>query len=342
MDLSTTYMGLSLKNPIVPSASPLTRELDTIRLMEDNGASAVVMHSLFEEQISDESRELDHYLNYGCDCTAEALTYFPEMQSYNVGPDDYLNTISRAKQAVEIPIIASLNGQTAGGWLEYASEIERAGADALELNIYIVPTDPDLDSAGLEQMYLDIVHKVAGEVSIPVAVKLPASFSTPVNMSRRLHASGAAALVLFNHGHVNDFDLTELEVVARPVLSSSRDLRIPLAWTAILFGQTEADLALSGGIHNHEDALKGLMAGASVTMLASELLTNGVGRLSAILTGIETWMQENEYESVQQMRGSMSRMHVADPQVFERKNYMHVLSSWRQDPAGAHGHHKAL
>ncbi len=334
MDLSTTYMGLHLKNPIVPSASPLTREHEAILQMEDNGAAAVVLHSLFEEQISHESRELDHYLSYGCDCNAEALSYFPEMQRYNIGPEEYLNAISRAKQAVDIPVIASLNGQTAGGWLDYAREIEQAGADALELNIYLVPTSPELDSAAVEQIYLDIIEKVAAGTGLPIAVKIPSSFSAPLNIAQRMSAKGARALVLFNHGNITDFDLDELEVVARPALSSSKDLRKPLLWTAIFYGQVEADLAISGGIHTGLDILKGLMAGANVTMLASELLTKGIGRISELLEELQVWMHENEYTSVQQMQGSMSRLHVADPTVFERENYMKVLTSWRQDPTG--------
>lgn len=332
MDFSTVYMGLTLKNPLVPSASPLSRNIDNIRLMEDRGAAAVVMYSLFEEQITHESQQLDHYLNYGCDCFAESLSYFPEMRTYNIGPDEYLNTISKARQAVDIPVIGSLNGITDGGWIEYAKKIEEAGANALELNIYYIPTDPDITTEKVEQMYLDIVRHVKNSVAIPVAVKLNPYFSATPNMAKRLAEAGADALVLFNRFYQSDFDLKELEVVPRLVLSSSEELRLPLTWTAILCGKVAVDLAISGGVHNHEDVLKGLMAGARVTMMASELLQNGIDRINRILEGMAVWMEEYEYESVQQMQGSMSQMHVADSSVFERANYIKALQSWRPDP----------
>ncbi len=334
MDLTTTYMGMKLKNPIVPSASPLSYSLDGIRRMEDAGASAVVMYSLFEEQIIRESLQLDHFLSYNTYSFAEALTYFPEMSEYRMGPDEYLKLISQARQAVSIPIIGSLNGVSTGGWIEYARKIQEAGAHALELNIYYIPTSVDITGAEVEQMYLDVVRDVKSSVTIPVAVKLSPYFSATANMARRLVEAGADALVLFNRFYQPDFDLDTLEVVPRLVLSTSYELRLPLRWVAILYGRVKADFAITSGVHTHEDVLKGLMAGANVTMMTSELLRHGVERIGMILEALENWMEEHEYESVTQMRGSMSQQHVAEPAAFERANYMKVLQSWRPDPAG--------
>jgi dihydroorotate dehydrogenase (fumarate) len=334
MDLTTTYLGMTLKNPIVPSASPLSRHIDTIRRMEDEGAAAVVMYSLFEEQVTDESRQLHHYLDYGAESFAEALTYFPDLDHYNVGPEEYLNLVSRAKQAVNIPVIGSLNGISTGGWISYAQKIEQAGADALELNLYYIPTDPNLTGVDVEQMYLDVVRAVKQSVTIPIAVKLSPSFSATANMAKRLTEAGADALVLFNSFYQPDFDLEALEVVPHLVLSTSHELRLPLRWVAILYGRVPVDLAITSGVHTHEDVLKGLMAGAKVTMMTSELLQNGLSRIREILNNLVAWMEEHEYESVRQMQGSMSQLHVADPAAFERANYMKVLESWRPDPMG--------
>jgi dihydroorotate dehydrogenase (fumarate) len=332
MDLTTTYMGLALKNPIVPAASPLSQRLDNIRRMEDTGASAVVMYSLFEEQITLESHQLDHYLSYGAEGFAEALSYFPEMETFRVGPDEYLDRIRRAKEAVDIPIIGSLNGVSTGGWIDYARRIEEAGADALELNIYFIPTDLNMTGAEVEGMYLDVVRDVKKVVSIPVAVKLSPYFSATGNMARRLVEVGANALVLFNRFYQPDFDLENLEVVPHLVLSSSYEMRLPLRWVAILYGQVPVDFAITSGVRNVEDVLKGLMAGAKVAMMASELLESGMGRISQILEGMVQWMEEYEYESVSQMQGSMSQQSVAEPAAFERANYMKELGSWRPDP----------
>ena len=332
MDLTTTYMGLALKNPIVPAASPLSQRLDNIRRMEDTGASAVVMYSLFEEQITLESHQLDHYLSYGAEGFAEALSYFPEMETFRVGPDEYLDRIRRAKKAVDIPIIGSLNGVSTGGWIDYARRIEEAGADALELNIYFIPTDLNMTGAEVEGMYLDVVRDVKKVVSIPVAVKLSPYFSATGNMARRLVEVGANALVLFNRFYQPDFDLENLEVVPHLVLSSSYEMRLPLRWVAILYGQVPVDFAITSGVRNVEDVLKGLMAGAKVAMMASELLESGMGRISQILEGMIQWMEEYEYESVSQMQGSMSQLSVAEPAAFERANYMKELGSWRPDP----------
>jgi dihydroorotate dehydrogenase (fumarate) len=334
MDLSTTYLGLNLNHPVVPSASPLSQSLDGIRRLEDAGASAIVMYSLFEEQIVGESHLLDHYLTYGTESFAEALNYFPEMDNYNVGPEAYLELIRNAKSAVDIPIIGSLNGTSAGGWVEYARYIQEAGADALELNIYYVATDPMWSGAEVEQMYLDVVRSVKANVTIPVAVKVGPYFSSFANMAYRLAEAGADGLVVFNRFYQPDFDLDHLTVVPNLVLSSQHELRLPLRWVAILYGRIPADLAITSGVHTHEDVLKGMMAGAKVTMLASELLRNGIHRIAEIVNAMDRWMEEYEYESVAQMQGSMSQQNVADPAAFERANYMKVLQSWQFDPTG--------
>ncbi len=328
MDLKTTYMGLSLKNPIVPSGSPLSASLDNIRRMEDAGAAAVVMYSLFEEQITLESRELDHHLSHGADTFAEALSYFPDLETYKAGPEGYLEQIQQAKQAVDIPIIGSLNGVSSGGWIEYAQKIEEAGADALELNIYYLPTDPAMTGAEVEEMYLEVLRDVKQHVSIPVAIKLSPFFSATANMAHRLAESGADALVLFNRFYQPDLDLENLEVVPHLVLSTSDELRLPLRWVAILYGRVPVDLAITGGVHTHEDVLKCMMAGAKVAMMASELLEKGIGRISEILDDMTRWMEEHEYDSIAQMQGSMSQKNVAEPAAFERANYMKVLQSW--------------
>lgn len=334
MDLSTTYMGLTLKNPLVPSASPLSETLDGIRRMEDAGASAVVMYSLFEEQIILQSYQLDHHLSYLTDSFAEALTVFPDLYNYKIGPEAYLELISQAKRAVDIPIIASLNGVSTGGWVEYARDMQEAGADALELNIYYLPTDLDTTSAEVEQMYVDVLRGVKSNVTIPVAVKISPYFSATANMARRLVEAGADALVFFNRFYQPDLDIEALEVVPRVTLSTSYELRLPLRWVAILYGRLQTDFAITSGIHTHQDVLKALMAGANVAMMASELLRNGVRRIKEIEEDMVRWMEEHEYESVAQMRGSMSQRNVANPAVFERANYMKVLQSWRPDPTG--------
>ena len=334
MDLTTTYMGIDLKNPIVPSASPLSEDLNNIRRMEDAGASAVVMYSLFEEQITLESHQLDHYLSYGVEGFAEALSYFPEMETFKVGPDDYLNRIRAAKEAADIPIIGSINGVSTGGWIEYARNIEEAGADALELNVYYIPTDLKMTGAEVEQMYLDILRDVKRTVSFPVAIKLSPFFSATANMAHRLAEAGADALVLFNRFYQPDFDLENLEVVPRLVLSNTYELTLPLRWVAILYGRVPLDFAITSGVHTVEEVLKGLMAGAKVTMMTSELLKNGIPRIGQILEGMVQWMEEYEYESVAQMQGSMSQRSVGEPAAFERANYMKILGSWRPEPGG--------
>jgi dihydroorotate dehydrogenase (fumarate) len=327
-DLSTSYLGFSLKNPLVVSPSPLCQDLGSIRQMEDAGAAAVVLHSLFEEQLTLESQELDHFLAHGTDSFAEALSYFPDLGRYNLGPDEYLEHIRKAKAAVKIPIIGSLNGVSTGGWISYAKKIEQAGADALELNVYYIPTDPEMSGAQVEQMYLDLVRDMRASVKIPVAVKLGPYFSALASMARRLDQAGANGLVLFNRFYQPDFDLEKLEVTPNLVLSRSDELRLRLTWVGILYGRVKADLAITGGVHTAEDAIKSMMAGARVAMMTSALLRNGIPHLKTVLSGVADWMEKHEYVSIRQMQGSMSQKSVAEPAAFERANYMKVLSSY--------------
>jgi dihydroorotate dehydrogenase (fumarate) len=318
-----------LKNPIVASSSPLSHNVDSICRLEDAGAAAVVMYSLFEEQIGFDSYYIDHHLTQGTDSYAESISYFPDMQSYNVGPDEYLNLIRRAKEAVRIPIIGSLNGASVGGWTDYAALIEEAGADALELNVYYLPTNTAIKGSDVEALYLDILSSVREVVTIPVAVKLSPFLSSTANMASCLSAQGADGLVLFNRFYQPDFDLENLEVATRLVLSNSNELRLPLRWVAILYGRVKADLAITSGVHTSEDVIKGLMAGARVTMMASELLQNGIRRIGQVLNELVAWLNEHEYESVTQMIGAMSQKHCSEPAAFERANYMKMLQSYR-------------
>ena len=334
IDLASSYLGLKLKNPLVHSASPLSENVDTMKRLEDAGSSAIVMHSLFEEQITHESRQLDHYLSYGTESQAEARSYFPEANNYRVGPDGYLEKIRLAKAALAIPVIGSLNGVSRGGWVEYARLIQQAGADALELNIYMLPTDPGMSGPEVEQMYVDTVAAVRAEVTIPLAVKVAPYFSAMANMAKRLESAGADGLVLFNRFYQPDFDLEQLEVVPHLVLSTSWEMRLPLRWVAILFGRVDVDFAITSGVHSHEDVLKGVMAGASATMMTSAVLQHGISRVSVVLDGLVRWMEEKEYASIAQMRGSMSQKHVKEPAAFERANYMKMLHSWQSDPTG--------
>lgn len=329
MDLTTTYMGLALKNPIVPSASPLSKDIGTIKAMEDAGAAAIVMYSLFEEQIVHEQLELDHFLTQGTESFAEAMTYFPTMEEYNLGPDAYLEHIRRAKAATDIPIIGSLNGVSAGGWMEYAKKIQEAGADALELNIYYIPADGKYTGAEIEAMYLEDLRRVKEAVTIPVAMKLSPFFTSMSNVALALDTAGVDALVLFNRFYQPDFDLEKLEVVPSINLSSSTESRLPLRWIAMLHGRVKASMAATTGIHTAEDVLKMLMAGADVTMMCSVLLQKGIPHITRVLEDLERWMTENEYISVTQMKGSMSQRSVAEPSAFERANYMRALNSWK-------------
>jgi dihydroorotate dehydrogenase (fumarate) len=329
MNLTTTYLGMTLKSPLVVSASPLAETLDDVKRIEDAGAAAVVMHSLFEEQLRQESLQLDEHLTQGTESFAEALTYFPEPSEFRLGPEDYLDLISAAKKAVQIPIIASLNGSTPGGWTTYAKQIQQAGADALELNIYYIPTDMSVSGDRVEQEYLDILKAVRSEVSIPLALKLSPFFTNFANMAHRLDTAGANALVLFNRFYQPDIDLENLEVNPNVLLSTPMAMRLPLRWIAILHGRIRANLAATSGVHRGTDALKCLMAGADVTMLCSVLLRRGVQHLRVVQQELETWMHEHEYESVAQLRGSMSQKNCPDPSAFERAQYMRAISTYK-------------
>jgi len=328
IELSTSYLGLSLKNPLVVSPSPLSEELGNIKRMEDAGAGAVVLHSLFEEQLQAESQDLDRFLSAGTESFAEALSYFPDMQQYKLGPEEYLEHIRKAKAAVKIPIIGSLNGVSTGGWISYAKKIQEAGADALELNVFYIPTDPELSGAQVEQMYCDLVRDMKASVKIPVAVKLGPYFSAMASFAQRLEKAGAAGLVLFNRFYQPDFDLERLEVVPNLVFSSPLELRLRLIWAGILCGRIKADLAVSGGVHTAADVVKSMMAGAKVAMMTSALLTHGIEHLRSVLADLQGWMEEKEYSSVRQMQGSMSQQKVAQPAAFVRANYMKVLRSY--------------
>ena len=329
MDLSTTYLGLKLRTPLVPSASPLSEDMNNLRKMEDAGASAIVLHSLFEEQLRLEAHELDQNLARGTESFAEALTYFPEPKEYHLGPEEYLDYISKAKSKVAIPIIASLNGAAPGNWTHYAGRMQQAGADALELNIYYIPTDPDLTAEKVEQNYLDILKAVKSEVTIPVAVKLSPFFSNLANMAKRLDQAGANGLVLFNRFYQPDIDLESLEVKPNVLLSTPQARRLPLRWIAILYGHVKADLAATSGIHTAHDALKMLMAGAKITMLCSVLFKQGIDQIRVIEQEMCAWLLEHEYESVQQLQGSMSQKNCPDPTQFERAQYMRAINTFK-------------
>lgn len=328
VDLSTQYLGLKLRNPLVVAASPLCKDITNLRHMEDCGASAVVLHSLFEEQLNLEANELDRYLWDNADVSAEATSIFPDLGSYNVGPEGYLEHIRRAKETVSIPVIASLNGVSRGGWVGYAREMQQAGADAIELNVYFIPTDAAADAAAIEQLYLDLVAEIRKTVTIPVAVKVGPYFSSFANMAKKLEHAGAAGLVIFNRFYQPDFDLEELVVKPSVTLSDSHELLLRLHWAAMLHGHLKADLAITGGVHTAEDVVKSMMAGAKVTMLASALLQNGVGYLRSLRNQLEAWLERREYESIRQMQGSMSQQNVPNPKAFQRSNYMRVLSSY--------------
>jgi dihydroorotate dehydrogenase (fumarate) len=331
-DLTTRYLGLNLKNPLVASASPLSEKVDTVKQMEQAGISAVVMYSLFEEQIIHESLELDHYLNYGTESFAEALTYLPDSGRYSLGPEKYVDHVKRLKDAVNIPIIGSLNGVSSGGWIQYAKRIEEAGADALELNIYYLPFDPAITSSKLEENYTQLVKDVRREIKIPLAVKVSPFLTGVANILQQFAEAGADGLVLFNRFYQPDIDLEKMEVTPSLVLSTSTELRMPLRWVALLYGQIKADFAVTSGVHNSEDVLKSMMAGASAAMMASELLKNGIKRIPEILSGIQTWMDANEYESITQMKGSMSAQATHQPHALRRSNYIKVLNTFRYLP----------
>jgi dihydroorotate dehydrogenase (fumarate) len=328
MDLTTTYMGLKLKNPLVPSASPLSKQLDTMKKLEDAGAAAIVVYSIFEEQISFEAEELNHFLERGTESFAESLSYFPEQEEYNLGPEEYLEHIRKARAALDIPIIGSLNGVSTGGWISYAKQIEEAGAHALELNVYFLGTDATQAGTEIEQVYVDVVKAVKGSVTIPVAIKLSPFFSSLANMAARLAAAGADALVLFNRFYQPDLDLEKLEVEPGVVLSTSDDLRLPLRWIALLYGRLQAGLAGTTGVHTAEDALKLVMAGADVAQMCAALLKNGPRYLGTVLGDMIAWLESHEYASIEQAKGTLSQKSVAEPAAFERANYMKALNAF--------------
>jgi len=328
MDLSTTYMGLKLKNPLVPSASPLTANVESITKLAEAGAGAVVLHSLFEEQIRHEQEELVYYTTQGTEAYAEMLSFFPEPDDYRRGPDEYLDLIGKAKRAVDIPVIASLNGSTVGGWTDYAHKMQQAGADALELNVYYVASDLKQSGEAVEQLYLDILKAVKKAVKIPVAMKLSPYFSSAANMATKLDQAGANGLVLFNRFFQPDINLDSLEVVPDLVLSSPFELRLPMRRIAVLHGRIKASLAATSGVSNGRDVIKCMMAGADITQMCSVLLRKGAGEIGTILRDMEAWMEQHEYESIQQMKGSLSQKSCPDPAAFERANYMKTLNSY--------------
>jgi dihydroorotate dehydrogenase (fumarate) len=329
MNLSTTYLGLKLKCPIVPSAGPLSTNIDNIKAMEDAGSGAVVLYSLFEEEIEHDALELDHYTLDNTNSFPEAQSFFPVPYDIKTGGEEYLNHIRKAKESVNIPIIASLNGKKVGGWIDYAKKIEQAGADALELNIYILSASHSKSSTTIENSYLEIVKSVINNVKIPVAVKLHPFFTSVSELAMKLDQVGAKGLVLFNRFYQPDIDLEKLEVVPNVLLSTPMDLRLPLRWTAILYGQVMADLAATSGIYTAEDALKMIMAGSKITQMLSCLLKYGIPQIKQVINDMSAWMEEHEYESLDKMRGSMSYMNIADPAQFERANYMKVLHSYK-------------
>lgn len=329
MDLSTNYLGLKLRTPLVPSASPLSEEVDDIKRMEDHGASAIVLYSLFEEQIRAERIELDRNLTQGTESYSEALTYFPEPTEFHVGPESYLEHIARARKAVNIPVIASLNGSTMGGWTSFAKQIEQAGAHALELNIYYIPTSLTMSATEVEQNYIDILKAVRAEVTIPIAVKLSPFFSNLAHLAKRLTDNGANGLVLFNRFYQPDIDLDSLEVRPNVLLSTPMAMRLPLTWVGILYGRIKASLAGTSGIHQATDVLKMLMAGADATMLCSVLMRHGLKHISKIEKEMCVWMEEHEYASVAQLQGSLSQKNCPDPDAFERAQYTKAVANQR-------------
>jgi len=332
VDLSTTYLGLQLRNPLVASASPLSKHTEQVQRLEASGIAAVVMHSLFEEQIIHESLELDHYLSRSANFSSEASSYLPDTGEYSLLPEKYLEHVSKVKKAAGIPVIGSLNGVSKGGWVRYARLIQDAGADALELNLYYLPIDVALTAQELENAQVELVAAVKSSITIPLAVKLSPFYTCLPNFVQRLAGAGANGIVLFNRFYQPDFDIEDLAVAHTLDLSAPAELRLPLRWISIMHGTIESDLALTTGVHDHVGVLKAMMAGARVVMLASELLQRGPSRVPELLSDLTAWMTEREYTSIKQMQGSMSQQSVAEPAAFERANYMKVLGSYRDLP----------
>jgi dihydroorotate dehydrogenase (fumarate) len=327
-DLSTKYMGLKLSHPIVPGASPLSKTIDGIKELEDAGAPAIVLYSVFEEQFKLESGQLDHFLASGTESFGEALSYFPNHQDYNLGPEEYLEHIRKAKQAASIPIIASLNGLSPSGWADYARDIQMAGADGIELNIYYLPANPALEGAEIEKRYLEVIKSVKGAVTVPVAMKLSPFFSSISNMAARLSEEGADALVLFNRFYQPDININDLMVEPQVVLSTSHDKYLPMRWIAILYGRVSADFASSTGVHYTEDVVRMLMAGASMVQVTSVLLEKGPSWISDTVNNLMSWMEKREYKSMEEIIGLMSQKKCAEPSAFERANYMKALVNY--------------
>lgn len=329
VDLTTNYLGMKLRNPLgVAACNPLTGNLDVLRQLEDAGASVAVLPSLFEEQIEHEELEFNRLFEYQAESFAEAITHFPQLQEYNTGPKDYLNHVEAAKQAVSIPIIGSLNGCSTGGWIRYAKMIEEAGADALELNIYLVPTDPQMTAADIEQRYVELVAEVRQSVTLPLSVKIGQNFTSLPNFAQQLVAAGADGLVLFNRYLEADIDLDVLNMKPDLVLSNRHEARVPIRWIAIIRDQLQVSLAATSGVHRMQGAVKLLLAGADVTMMASILLIKGPSFMSTLLDEVTYWLEEREYESVEQLKGSMSRGNCPDPSALERANYMRALTAY--------------
>lgn len=329
MDLTTTYMGLSLKNPIIVGASPLTASFDSIKKLEASGAAAIVLHSIFEEQINHETHELDHFLFKGSESYAEAIGYFPEVTLSNLESEDYLKEITRLKENITIPVIASLNGVSKGGWINYAKKLQAAGADALELNITYIPTDTDVDARDVEQLYVDALKAVKENVHIPVGVKMNAYFSAPAQMAKKLVDAGANGLVLFDRPVHVDIDLENLNSLQVINPSSSKDLSETLRWSAILYKKVDASLCASTGVHTHEDILKAMMSGADAVQMVSAILKHGEGHIENVLKSLVAWMEEKEYVSIEQMKGSISLAHTSNPAAYQRANYMRILTDYR-------------
>ncbi len=329
MDLSTTYLGLKLKNPVMPGASPMVDKLDTVRRLEDAGAAAIVMHSLFEEQITSQQLAEFAHTEFSADSSSEAGSYFPNMEDYALGPDRYLEQIAKIKEMTDIPVIGSLNGTSLGGWTNHAKLIQQAGADALELNVYYVATDPNETGMEVQMRSFNILEEVKKCVTIPIAVKLSPYYSSPANFAKSLDARGAAGLVMFNRFYQPDINIEELEATHKLELSNSTELRQRLRWIAIVHGHIQADIALSGGVHSHEDVIKGIMVGATAVQVVSALLKNGPAYLATIIGNLSRWMDDHEYESIAQMRGSMALSNCPDPSVYERANYLKILNLWK-------------
>ncbi len=331
IDLSTEYMGIKLKNPLVASASPLSEDIEKIKQMEEKGISAVVLHSLFEEQIKLQERELNQSLSQGTESYAEALSYFPDLNNYRFAPDEYIDYISRVKDEVKIPIIGSLNGVSQGGWVRYAKKIEEAGADALELNIYYLPTEKNNSCQEIEQIYLDLIKSLRQNITIPIAVKLSPYFNSIPGITNKLAEEGADGLVLFNRFYQPDIDLAKMSVVPNLELSRSSELRLRLRWVAILYQKVKADMAITGGIHTAEDIIKGILAGANVTMTTSALLEKGIPYIDKLIKGTEEWLRRHQYNSINEIRGLLSQQNVKETDAFERANYMKVLKSYHYE-----------